>query len=61
MTVFTACPACEGKGQIENKRICDNCSKEGEMRLDPYYEEVNDLMLITCLCDDCYSDSVQDI
>lgn len=45
-----------------NSDMCQVCGKvEGKWVNDPYSDEVYDEQVLTCLCDECYQESIWDI
>lgn len=42
-------------------KACDCGSKDGELCIDPYAEDIYNTKVLTFLCEQCYADSCDDI
>lgn len=48
------------KKVLGKKGLC-SCGKKGIYCYDPYHEEINEIKIVTCLCEDCYIERNEDI
>lgn len=52
----------EEKQMLGKQGICERCgSPNGVYCIDPYQDDVNNVEILVCLCDDCYDDLAGDI